>query len=355
MARRMLLLIGIAVIALSIAPGLAAAETRAGGTVVIGAEETTGDLEVFGGDVVVRGTVDGDLRAFAGNVRIEGTVTGDVEAAAGNVDISGTVDGNVRATAGNVQVGVDGVIRGQLEAGAGSVIIAGTVGSLRAGAETISIAPTAAIRGDVEYDGTLDRASEARIDGTVTRNPDLSIGGPIPQVADVVFSAYFFIVNLIVGAILLIVFPRFSAGLADRTRNRPGMTGIVGLGTLIATPIILVLVAVTIVGIPLSLVGFLGYLAAIWLGIVYGRYVLGVWLLSLAGYANRWAALLLGLVVMVVVTRLPIIGGLADLAVLVWGLGALVMGLTAAYRNRRAGGSNFEAESPDDESGVAPG
>jgi cytoskeletal protein CcmA (bactofilin family) len=349
-APRLLILLVVATVAVGTVPGLAAAETRAGGTVVVGADETTGDLEVFGGDVTVRGTVDGDLRAFGGNVRIEGTVTGDVEAAAGNVYISGTVDGDVRMGAGNVQLTESASVGGNLEAGAGTVIIAGTVGgNATVGAETVTLAPTASIGGALEYDGTLDRADGAQVGGSVTRNADLSVGGPIPQVPDFFFSAYFLVVNFVLGAILLLAFPGFSRGLVDRTRDRPGVTGVVGLGALIATPVALVLVAITIVGIPISLVGLGAYLVSIWLGIVCGRYLLGAWLLSLVDYRNRWVALVVGLLVMAGATRLPVIGGLADLAVLVWGLGALLMGLYGAYRRRRADGRN--ANGPAAESG----
>ncbi|WP_458209401.1 hypothetical protein [Haladaptatus sp. NG-SE-30] len=42
-------------------PGIAAAESRAGGTIVVEEGETVKGLEAFGGTVIVRGTVDGDL------------------------------------------------------------------------------------------------------------------------------------------------------------------------------------------------------------------------------------------------------------------------------------------------------
>ncbi len=346
-SRQLLLLAIVSLLALSTMPGLAAAETRAGGSVVVDADETTGDLEVFGGDVTIRGTVDGDLRAFGGNVRIEGTVTGDVEAASGNLYISGTVEGNVQTGSGNVQLTESATVGGNFEAGAGTVIVAGSVdGNAKIGAETITLAPTASIGGNFEYDGTLDRADGAQVGGTVTQNPDLSIGGPIPQIPDLFFSVYFLVVNFVVGAILLLAFPAFSRGLVERTRERPGVTGVVGLGTLIATPVALVLIAITIVGIPISLVGLFVYIVGIWLGVVYGRYLLGAWLLSLADYENRWVALVVGLVVMAAATRLPVVGGIADLAVLVWGLGALAMGVYAGYRNRRSGGQIREAAAP---------
>jgi len=340
---RVVLLVAV-LVCLAIVPAPAVAEPRAGGSVVVEAGETTGDLEAYGGDVAIRGTVDGDLQVFAGNVRILGEVTGDVETASGNVVISGTVGGDVSASGGAVQLTENATVGGTFEAGAGSVLIDGRVGGpARVGAGDIVLGPTASIGGDLEYDGNLTRSSGATVGGEVVNNPDLEIGDPLPSIPGFVFGVYVFLVNLVVGAVLLLVFPRFTRGMAERTVERPARTGAVGLLALVGTPILLVLLAITIVGIPLALAGAIVYGLAVWLGVVLGRYVLGAWLLSFVDVDNRWAALMLGTVVMVPVTRIPILGGLLDLVVLLLGLGALAYGLYRGYRARRRGRSSNAA------------
>lgn len=339
LSTRVVVVLVVAALIVASAPGIAVAESRTGGSVVIDADETTGDIEAFGGDVVVRGVVDGDLQAFAGNVRIQGEVTGNVDTAAGNVIVLGTVGGDVSAGAGNVEIAETASIGGNLEAGGGTVVINGQIdGSARVGAGQITVGPTAQIGGTFEYDGDLSQSDDAQIGGEVIRNPDLDTGGgPVPQIPAVAFSVYFLLVNLVLGALLLLAFPRFAAGMVERTMERPGMTGLVGFGTLVLVPIALVLVAITVIGIPLTVAGFVVYLFGIWLSIVYGRYLLGAWLLSLFDRENRWLALVVGMLVMVVVRRLPVVGGIADFAVLVWGLGALAMALYGGFRSRRAG------------------
>jgi len=337
---RVVLLVGV-LVCLAVVPAPAVAEPRAGGTVVVEAGETTGDLEAYGGDVTIHGTVDGDLEVFAGNVRILGEVTGNVETASGNVVIAGTVGGDVSATGGNVLLGENATVGGTFEAGAGSVRLDGQVaGPVRVGAGEIVLGPSAAIGGGLEYDGNLTRSDGATVGGEVVNNPDLEVGDPLPSIPGFVFGLYVVLVNLVVGAVLLLVFPRFTRGMADRTAERPARTGAVGLLALVGTPILLVLLAITIVGIPLALAGAIVYGLAVWLGVVLGRYVLGAWLLSFVDVDNRWAALLVGMVVMVAVTRIPILGGLLDLVVLLMGLGALVYGLYRGYRARRRGGSS---------------
>jgi cytoskeletal protein CcmA (bactofilin family) len=353
-------LLAVVLVLVSVVPATAAGASRAGGTVTVEeGERVDGDLEAFGGNVVIHGTVDGDLDAFAGNVQILGEVTGDVEAAAGNVVVSGTVGGNVSAAGGNVQLGPNAAVGGTFEAGAETVTIQGDVGgAARVGARQVVVGPGASIAGDLEYDGELTQAPGATVGGEVTRNPDLEVGGgpSVPVVPGYVFDVFFVVTTLLLGALVLLVFPRFSRGLAERTETRPGLTALAGVSVLVATPFALLLVAVTVVGIPFALAGVALYLLAIWLGIVYGRYVLGAWLLGLVDRDNRWAALVLGVLSMAVLTQIPIVGGLLDLLVLIGGLGALALGTVSAYRNRRSPGTQYRRTATDtgDADGAGP-
>lgn len=320
-------------------PGVVAAESRAGGTVVVAEGETVSeDLEAFGGDIVISGTVEGDVSAFGGNVRIEGRVTGDVEAVGGNVWIAGPVGGNVEASAGNVYVQPGAEIDGSLSAAAGNIVVAGSVGgNAELAGGTVTLAPSASIAGDVEYavgeEGEF--ADEgATVGGTVTRVRDVDAGPwEGPQVPGWTFGVYGFLVNLALGAVLLLVFPRFSASVADRVGTDPLRTGGVGLLTLIVVPFVLLLVAITIIGIPLALVGGLLFGLLLWIALVYGRFAVGSWLLSLAEVEHRWGALLVGLVVLGLAGRIPWIGGVIDFVVLLLGLGGVAALLYAGYRS----------------------
>lgn len=339
----LVLLVLTVTIGVGIAPGIAAAESRAGGSVVIGPDETVDeDLEVYGGSVVVHGTVRGDLRAFAGNVLITGEVTGNVEAAAGSVHITGQVGGDVQVSAGSVEIGPDSTIGGDLEAAAGSVVINGAVdGTTRAAGEVIALGPTASIGGDLVYDGGLRRADGATVGGTVRVAAD-PVTGPsffegVPAIPSWVFGLYGFFANLLLGLFLLAVFPGFSARVARRALVNPVTTGGIGLVTLLGVPVLLVFLAVTIIGLPLALLGLLLYLGLLWVGGVYGRYVVGAWLLTLLERESRWEGLLVGLVVVGLVVRIPIVGPLIEILVFLLGLGGVTRALIRSYRGRSAG------------------
>lgn len=328
--------------------GPVAAEARSGGTIIVAEGETVNqDLDTFGGQVTVRGTVNGDLNAFGGDVAIAdtGVVTGDVRAFGGSVTIEqGARIGGDFETAGGAIV-IEGTVDGDAEIAAGSATIDGRInGDVEVVADEVTVGQSAVIGGDLEYDaGTFTRQPGAVVRGSVTRNPDMATG---PGVADVrppvvavpnwAGAVFGFFVNLLLGAVLLIVVPRFSRDVAARVIDSPLRTGGVGFIVAIAIPIVLVLVAITIIGIPLALVGAL--LAAIvsWIAAVYGQFAVGTWLLSLAdgSNGNRWASLLLGVLLVSLLGLVPILGGIVQLLVSLLGLGALALCLRARRRGR---------------------
>ncbi len=340
----------VALLVLSLPVGLAAAETRSGGTIIVAEGETVSeDLDAFGGTVIVRGTVNGDLDAFAGNVVVTGTVTGDVNAFAGNVRVAGEVGGDVGAFGGNVFVEPGAEIGGNLEAAAGVVSIDGSVaGTAEVGSDELTVGPNASVGGDLRYSAENPRIADgAEIDGQVERVEDAVRAPIVPVVPNWVATVYEFVVNLVVGAILLALLPAFSGRVADRFAERPLASGGVGLLVLVGVPVLLVLFAITIIGIPIAILGAFAYALALWFGYVYGAFGLGSWLVSLGNEDwGRWVALVLGLAVLAVVGLVPVLGGIVDFAVLLVGIGALVGTLYGRWRGRR--GEPATATEPTD-------
>ncbi|MCJ0618331.1 polymer-forming cytoskeletal protein [Haloarcula hispanica] len=334
----------VSLVLLSTVAGTVAAQSYQGasGTIIIGPDETYDSVEGVAGTVIVRGTVTGDVETAAGTVHVTeaGEVGGNIEAAAGTVRIDGTVGGNVSVAGGTVEIGETAQIGGHLEAGAGFLAIHGTVdGTVRAGAEEFVLGPTASVGGDVRYDAaTFTRDPEATIGGSVVQ--DESIGdsaGPdsgefaLPSWIGVVYGL---LVNLLLGAILLAAFPSFSARVAGHVAERPAKSGGVGLLTLVAVPVVLVVLLFTIVGIPLSLVGAVIFGVAVWVAVVYGQFAAGSWALSLADRENRWLALVVGLIGFAILGAIPVVGWVFELLALLLGLGALALTLRESYQRR---------------------
>jgi cytoskeletal protein CcmA (bactofilin family) len=313
-----------------------------GGVVRVDAEETRdGPLEVAAGSVIIAGTVDGDVEAAAGSVLITetGRVTGSVDAAAGSVIVEGVVEGDVTAGSAAFELREGARIGGALEAGSADVRLDGTVdGDATVGAETFAVGPNASIGGSLTYDAeTATIADGATVAGEVTREENLSVAGPdvfgsggggggasLPTIPSWVGTLYGAVTNLLLRAVLLFAAPAFGRRVVTEGTTRTLRSLGVGLLALIATPIALLILLITIVGIPLSLAGFLVFGVLLWVASVYGAVAIGSWTLSLADYANRWVALLVGVAVVTILAAVPVVGGLIQFAVVLLGLGAFV-------------------------------
>ncbi len=128
---------------------------------------------------------------------------------------------------------------------------------------------------------------------------------------------------------LLVLAPRFVSEVGESGLGDTVHSGAVGLAALLLVPVLLVLLAVTLVGIPLAVLGGVAYGLLLWVGLVLGAYVLGTRALDRdrVEYA-RLLALGVGLLV-VALTRFVPGGGLVRLALTVVGAGAVLLVLRA--------------------------
>lgn len=327
--------------------GVATAQSFEGaaGTVIVEEGSTYDSIDGVAGTIVIRGTVTGDVSGAAGTIHVteSGVVEGSIEGAAGTVRIDGTVNGDVKTGAGTLEIGESGTIGGTLQGGAGYIRIDGAIdGDVKVGSQTLVVGPSAVIGGEFRYDAAdFERHNDATFNGDVVRDRSLSgqfgpragdfTGFHLPSWAS---TLYEFMANLVLGVLLLFAFPRFSTGVANRVADEPLKSGGVGLVTLIAIPIALVLIMLTIIGIPVGILGIIAFAFMIWVGVVYGQYAIGSWVLGLLGGDNRWLALVGGLAGFAIIGVIPILGSFLELIAFLLGLGALALGLRATYRDR---------------------
>lgn len=347
LGRRALVLVVVLALLLQAGTGIAAAQSFEGaaGTIVVEEGETVDSIEAVGTTIVVRGTVTGDVSGAAADVQVaeSGRIGGNLQVAAATIRVDGSVDGNVNAAGATVEIGETATIGGNLEVGASYALIDGAVaGDVRAGAETLELGPNADVGGEFRYDAaTFTQDPDAAVAGGVVQDPDIQ--GPtgpdfqpfvLPSWVGVVYGLF---ASLLLGVVLLAVFPRFSSGVASRVAEEPLKSGGVGLLTLVAVPILLVLVAITIIGIPLTILGAIAFGITVWVGSVYGQYAVGAWVLNRLDSDNRWLALVVGLVGFAILGLIPILGGLLNFVAFLLGLGAFTLGLRDGYRNRGRG------------------
>jgi cytoskeletal protein CcmA (bactofilin family) len=354
--------------------GALAAMVRQGNAVTIGPDEIIDeDLYIFGRTVLIQGTVRGDLITFARRVEIPGTVEGDVLSMAGDTRVSGQVGGSIRAAAGTLviagQVEEDSVLAGgevRIEPGARvgrdvfvaaneATVQAPVVGDVQAAAETLTVG--APVTGNVRAEvGTLRVTEAASIGGSLRYRAGKSaeiasgatVAGPVERLTPAqqpgrgpVMYVIGWLRSLVglfaLGLLLVFLLPDFARRVPVTLIQSPWRSLGWGAVVFVGTPLLAVLiflVGVMLGGWWIGLIALALYAVALALCFPVMGMFIGRWLLERFGKAGTslvWA-LLVGLALLTLVGRVPVLGALIVLATLLFGLGALV--LTAAQRRQ---------------------
>ena len=99
-----------------------------------------------------------------------------------------------------------------------------------------------------------------------------------------------------------------------------------GIVWLILTPIVCLILMITIIGLPLGIIGLVMYFVVLYMVKVVASYAVGYQVLKWLGAqrAKDGWVLLLGLVVFMILVAIPFIGWIIKCLLIIWALGALV-------------------------------
>jgi hypothetical protein len=255
--------------------------------------------------------------------------------AGGSVTLDSTADvaRNAYLVGGNVWV--NGTVRGNLLASAGNVVLNGTVGrDVEVRGDELRIGPHAVITGNLRYRvqaGKVHIDSAARISGTVTALP-VSRGWSLTHW---LWTLGF----LVVGGVVVALLPRFTAAAAEIIPERPFRSALVGLGWFILVPFAIVIVLVTVIGIPLAIVTALLYGIAVYLSTVpfaiwIGRLLLGA--RNRGGRQGLLLSFLIGGILVLAVQLVPVVGSVVTAIAACLGLGAILLRTLAMRREAQA-------------------
>lgn len=324
------------------------------------AEQVAGDAVLAGGRIETSGTVHGDEVAAGGEVNLGANIEGGVYAAGGRVRLDGKVARNARLAGGKVEVSPEADVQGGVTIGAAEVEVNGKVGRyLQVGAASTRI--DGHVGGDVDVaSGELNVGPGAVIDGVLTyygpHPPAVAAGAQIKGGLHYVerkhwtyngrtgmrafgIGSWLLLIGwMIVGMILLALWPGFSRSVTDVALHRPGMALLLGFAVLVCTPIAIVLAMITIIGIPMALLAICLYLVLLALGYLASAAAIGEWLLSRMRRGGEIVArervlMLLGvLVILFIVARIPVLGGTVKFLLILAGVGSLAMAALARHR-----------------------
>ena len=334
-------------------------------TITVSASEEIDDTLLIAGEtVVVAGTVRGDLFIAARTVEVSGVVEGNLITFAEDVQISATVGGFVAGavssyTLNNAGIGGDlwlaaeritldpaSKVGGNASIAAQRIMIEGGVGrDLYAFADRVEVAGN--IAQDVEaFTARLQLLRGAQIGGDVRlrsqnadaleKDPTVVIGGEVASLdmpeeleqksryATMEFYLWqiaYLLAAFLVGLVLFWLVPGLRAMTIDAGGAGLKSAGI-GFLTLVSVPIMALIVAFTIVGLPFALIGIAAwilvfYLAKIVIGAIVGR-------MLLSDGDRTPVSLFVGLAIVVVAINLPFIGGIINFVLTILGIGLMV-------------------------------
>lgn len=273
-----------------------------GNSVVIAKDEVVRTLTVTGGSVKVFGTVTGSLVVFGGNAQVEdgGRVLGDATAIGGTLTIAkgGRVDGKT------------GVVGGVLTREDGAIVD----GTKKRHGRHDGEAAAHENESDDDDDEPSSLATKAA-----------AVGSSITKMA----------LLYVMGCVLLALATRKMETLNGEIAARPMRNFALGIVSAMAAVVGAVVLCVTIVGIPIAILGSLVGLFAVYAAITAVLTTAGA---AVVGHKtkNSYLHLLAGTVGFLVLGAIPWIGGLAVLAVSMIAIGSLVATRGAgAFASRR--------------------
>lgn len=319
----------------------------------------TGDLFCAGQSVTINGKILGDVFCAGQSITINGKVNGSVRVVGENININGQIDKNVMLAGGVVDIGKKSIIGWGLTMASANGVIKGEInrdlvafgsnftidGHIKKNVKlniknrknknsTITITKDSKIEGDLEYSSYQEAniSPQANIVGAINfnakkiihKNWNLIILAWIWSYIFSIFSA------LIVGLVLISLGGKQIKILINKMQDKIKLA--IGWGTVIMflSPIIAILLLLTIIGIPLSfvLIGIwliIFYIAKILTGIMLGQIVLKKYLRK-KRKSLMWA-MVVGIVLIKIIFAIPFLGWLFCLIAVCWGMGGIYLTL----------------------------
>ncbi len=262
---------------------------------------------VAGGTVNVNAPVKGDVIAAGGQVYVNADVGGKVVAAGGNVNLGANVGTNLVIAGGQVNIlpgkniGRDALIAG------GQVVNAGRING------TITVHAN-----QFNNTGSAGMVRFYKAEDSSAKKEDYETGFSI-------FSLLSMLGYFILGLILVKSVPGIVQAVDEQVRSSTLLKTLLGFVMIIASFIALLLVAATIVGMPIAVISALLIFAAIMLSGTFISFSLGKWIGDQTKIKQgELVYFIIGFIVLNVLSLLPFVGGLVSLISMSLGFAAIL-------------------------------
>jgi cytoskeletal protein CcmA (bactofilin family) len=272
---------------------------------------------VAGGTVNINAPVKGDVIAAGGQVYVNADVGGKVVTAGGNVNLGGNIGTNLIVAAGQVNILPGKMVGRDALIGGGQVVNAGHVNG------TITVSAN-----QFNNTGSAGLVKFYKAEDPSPKREDYDTGFSI-------FSLLAMLGYFILGLILVKSVPGIFQAVDGEVRSSTLLKTLLGFVMIIASFIALLLVAATVIGLPIAVISSLLIFAALMLSGTFVSFSLGKWIGERAKIKQGdLVYFVIGFVIINVLSLLPLVGGLVSLISMSLGFAAI---LYAARRLTAAG------------------
>ncbi|OIO64361.1 hypothetical protein AUJ68_06390 [Candidatus Woesearchaeota archaeon CG1_02_57_44] len=256
-----------------------------------------GDVRIAAQTLIINSDIHGEVIALARDVQVKGMLGKGGYLTGQNIIVNGPVNGNLKIEANTANV--DGDIAGNLTATATSLTLKGTVS------------------GNVDQ-GTDSFTNSATVNGQLLQHTRVAKAARNQNYAAKVSSILSFIIVTLLAAWL---FPKAMTKRLKNLRKRPGSAFLGGLLVAVLAPFAILLLFITLIGIPLALLGIVAYILAMLLAPILSAMWLGDALLPKR--KSIWPAVL-GALVLGILMHIPVLGFFVHALAILFGLGAML-------------------------------
>ncbi len=302
-----------------------------GGNVFVG-NSVSSNVNLIGGTVDVIGEIGRSLRIVSGKSIVRGTVGKDLVIASGDLQVlqKSIISGDAMLAVGNVVL--DGEVKGDLRGVVGSLVLNGTVkGNVHITADSIVVGPNAHVDGTFVYSSSklATIAPGAVIVGEQTFT-QVDTRSKAERLLPTLWGTWLlikFIVLLVSALVIQGIFRSISNTLVKTALTDPKWSIVRGFLILVATPVALILVLLTFIGIPFVVLGFSAYMLFLGLAYLFSPIVLGALIYKLSQKEHtaviNWKSIFVGVFAFMILSPLGWLGTLLQSVLFLLTLGAI--------------------------------
>lgn len=312
-------------------------------------------------DIDVAGVLNGDLFCIGQNLNISGTINGDVFCATSNVNISGNIKGSLRLLASNTTITgaiyngstivtdnfnldtsgymgydvfltatkaqINGNIDRDLNILGDNYVINGNIDrNISGNANQLTLQKNATVLGniDITSQNNISREDGAVVSGTINQVKESS-NNSNPILEGLLFALYMMVSLALISLLIALLMPKTLEYSYQIVKKSPFKVALAGLVTSIIAPVVLIMLFITIIGIPLAFMLIAAWiLVASFTGPIVA-FQIGKSILRKNKKSKPVVCMLLGSLILLSVYLIPIVNIFVMTVVYLYGLGIVTL------------------------------